>query len=107
MSSATKSHADAETAPDLKSLARDFAAMKHDLAAIVAQFKSDAGNGASAAVHDVAGHLGERATHVYETLTAQGKRSVQAVSHQVEEQPLISVLVAFAAGFAASKLLSR
>jgi ElaB/YqjD/DUF883 family membrane-anchored ribosome-binding protein len=81
--------------------------MKHDIAAIAAKFATSTGNGASGALHDAADDLSERATGLYKNLSAQGKRAVGAVSHQVEEQPLASLLVAFAVGFVASKLLSR
>jgi ElaB/YqjD/DUF883 family membrane-anchored ribosome-binding protein len=94
-------------APDLETLAKDFATMKNDIAAIAAKFKSGIGNGASDAMHDATSRLSERATDLYENLSAQGKRSVKAVSDQVEERPLTSLLVAFAVGFCASKILWR
>jgi hypothetical protein len=40
-------------------------------------------------------------------LAAQGERSMKALGRQVEEQPIMSLLLAFALGFAGSRWLSR
>jgi hypothetical protein len=40
-------------------------------------------------------------------LAAQGERSMKALTRQVEEQPVMSLLLAFALGFAGSRWLSR
>jgi len=103
----SKAHSARETAPDFETLANDFATMRHDIAALASKLKSDGSNGVSDAMHDAVGQLSDRATELYESLAAQGKRSVRAVSEQVEEKPLMSLLVAFGVGFVASKLLSR
>jgi ElaB/YqjD/DUF883 family membrane-anchored ribosome-binding protein len=42
-----------------------------------------------------------------ENLTAQGKHSVQTIRRQVEDQPLMSVLLAFAVGVLGGRMLSR
>jgi ElaB/YqjD/DUF883 family membrane-anchored ribosome-binding protein len=107
MTSSTKAHSGSDAAPDLDTLREEFAEMRHTIEALAAKLKSDVGNGASGAMHDAASQLSDRATHLYENLASQGKRTVKAVSDQVEEQPLASVVVAFAVGFVASKLLWR
>jgi len=107
MTNSSKAHSNGDVAFDVEALAKDFAAMKHDIAAIAARFSTNAGNGASDLVRDTADDLSERATNLYKNVSAQGKRAVGAISDQVEEQPLVSLLVAFAVGFVASKLLSR
>jgi ElaB/YqjD/DUF883 family membrane-anchored ribosome-binding protein len=96
-----------DTAPDFDTLARDFSVMKHDIAALASKLKSDGSNGISDAMHDAASQLSDRASELYDNLAAQGKRGVKAVSDQVEEQPLMSLLVAFGVGFVAAKLISR
>jgi hypothetical protein len=40
-------------------------------------------------------------------LAALGERSVKAVGRQIGQQPLISLVLAFALGFAGSQWLSR
>jgi hypothetical protein len=85
MVSVTKGNSDAEANPDLQAILNDVAALKSDLAALVRGMK----NG------------------VYENLAAQGERSVKAIGRHVEEQPVMSLLLAFAVGFIGSRLLSR
>jgi ElaB/YqjD/DUF883 family membrane-anchored ribosome-binding protein len=106
MTSSSKAREDLEM-PDFESLSKEFAAMKRDIAALAANLKSGNGHGVADSVHEAASDLSDRAAQLYENLATQGKRSVKAVSHQVEEQPLLSLLVAFGVGFVASKLLSR
>ena len=38
---------------------------------------------------------------------AQGQRSAKAIGRQIEEQPVMSLLVAFGVGFVASRMLIR
>jgi len=47
------------------------------------------------------------AMRAYENLAAQGERSVKVIGRQVEEQPVVSLLLAFAVGFLGSRMLSR
>jgi ElaB/YqjD/DUF883 family membrane-anchored ribosome-binding protein len=102
---ATKSAA--ETTPDLDTIVEDLAALKRDLATLMNHMKTDALNGASEAAQSAIGRIGDRAEGIYESLAAQGKRSGKAIGRQVEEQPVVSLLIAFAVGFCASRLLSR
>ncbi|MEE3623851.1 hypothetical protein UCD39_07585 [Nitrospirillum sp. BR 11752] len=47
------------------------------------------------------------ASDLYRTLAAKGEAAAKAVGTQVEAQPITSLLLAFSAGFIASRLLSR
>jgi ElaB/YqjD/DUF883 family membrane-anchored ribosome-binding protein len=49
----------------------------------------------------------ERATEMAKELRVQGEHAVGAVSKQVEQNPLISVAVAFAVGFLVASLVRR
>ena len=51
--------------------------------------------------------LSGEADRLYRSLTKQSERSVRAISRQVEEQPLTSLLVAFGIGLIGGRLLSR
>ena len=51
--------------------------------------------------------LSERASRIYDKVAAQSARSTEAISRQVEEQPIASLLIAFGVGFIVSRLLSR
>lgn len=73
-------------------LADDVAALKRDLANLIENVKKT-GKGTA---HDV-----------YRNIATEGERSMKAVSRQVEEQPLMSLLIAFGVGLVGGRLLSR
>ena len=107
MKSATAVNADSEMPPGIEAIVNDLAALKRDLATLMSHLKTDALNGASEAAQGAIGRINDQAESIYESLAAQGKRSGKALGRQVEEQPVVSLLVAFAVGFCASRLLSR
>jgi hypothetical protein len=82
MESTGKHHITTEAAPDLGSILNDIASLKRDFAALAHHLKDG-------------------------TLPTRGQCSIKAISRQVEEQPVLSMLIAFAAGFIGSQLLSR
>ena len=107
MSTATKIHPVTEPNFDLDSIVSDLASLRRDLATLTSHLKTGAINGAKEATQDVAGHLGDEAERLYDKLSAQGERSMKALGRKIEEQPVMSLLLAFALGFAGSRLLSR
>ena len=107
MSAAAKIHPVSESIPDLDAIVSDLASLRRDIAALTDHFKTGAINGAKGAARDVAGHLGDEAERLYGNLAAQGERSMKALGRQVEEQPIMSLLLAFAVGFAGSRWLSH
>lgn len=106
MTSATKIHPDTEASGDLQAIMSDVAALKRDLATVVRTMKTTV-SADVAGTRSAVGQLGDEALRVYENLAAQGERSVKAIGRQVEEQPVMSLLLAFAVGFLGSRLLSR
>jgi hypothetical protein len=92
MTSETRTNSNGEASPDLQAITSDIAALKRDLASLLRNVKGD-----------VAGE----ASRVYERMAAQGERSVKALGRQVDEQPVMSLLIAFAVGFIGSRFLSR
>jgi hypothetical protein len=107
MSAAAKIHPVSESNPDLDAIVSDLASLRRDIAALTDHLKTDAINGAKGVAQDAAGHLGEEAERLYGNLAAQGERTMKALGRQVEEQPVLSLLLAFALGFAGSRWLSR
>lgn len=88
---------------DLAELQKDISSLKHDLASLVEHVKrtvNQAGRGA-------AGQLGDEAERIYRTVAEKGRRRADKLSHKVEEQPIVSVLLAFGLGIIASRLLRR
>ena len=97
----------AETGPEAKRVADDVAALKQDMAALIRQMKETAVREANRIGQDTAEKISGRASDLYETVSDTGKKSADAVTAHVEEQPLSSLLIAFAAGFIFSKILTR
>lgn len=89
--------------PDLASLQSDIAALKRDLSTLVEHIKTSATNSAEAA----AGQLDDGARKLYRNIAAEGERSVKAISHQIEEQPLVALLIAAGIGYIGGRLLTR
>src|SRR5689334_10984415 len=85
----------------------DLGTLKRDLGRLMDQMKNGAVDGASEAAQNLLSQLNERASDIYENISGRGERSVQAISRQVEERPITSLLVAFGAGMIVSRLLSR
>jgi hypothetical protein len=104
MSVTARSHHAAETTPDLDVIMSDLASLKRDFVTLTDHVKTGAINGAA---RDAVGQLGDEAKRLYGNLAAQGERSMNAIGHQVEERPVMSLLLAFALGFIGSRLLSR
>lgn len=107
MTTTAKGQPEAGSPPDLDAIAKDLATLRRDLATLMEHMKAGAIGGANGMARDAADRLGEEGRRAYESLSAQGERSLKALGRQVEEQPLMSLLLAFALGFVGSRLLSR
>ena len=97
----------AETGPEVKRVADDVAALKQDMAALIKQMKETAMREANRFGQDAAEKISGRASDLYGTVSDTSKKSADAITAHVEEQPLSSLLIAFAAGFIFSKILTR
>ena len=93
----------ATTTTDLESLQKDIAALKHDVGSLLEHLKTGASNGAQSA----ADQIDDSARRLYRTVASEGERSVKAVSAQIEEQPLVALLIALGIGYFGGRLLSR
>ena len=97
----------AEAPASFDTIVDDLGALKRDLGRLMDQMKSGAIDGASETAQNLLSQLNERASDLYENMSDQGERSVKALTRQVEERPITSLLVAFGIGLIASRLLSR
>ena len=86
-----------------KRIADDIAALKDDVAVLVRQMKDLAGR----VGQDAADSISDQAADLYETVSETGRRNANKVTAHIEEKPITSLLVAFAAGFVFSKILTR
>jgi ElaB/YqjD/DUF883 family membrane-anchored ribosome-binding protein len=107
MNSTTRVKPETDTTGDLDAIVRDLAALRQEFSDLMSQMKSGAFKGANDAAENILGQLGDRAGHLYDSVAAQGKRSVEAVGRHAEERPVMSLLIAFGIGFVASRLLAR
>jgi ElaB/YqjD/DUF883 family membrane-anchored ribosome-binding protein len=107
MNSTTRVKPETDTTGDLDAIVRDLAALRQEFSDLMSQMKSGAFKGANDAAENILGQLGDRAGHLYDSVTAQGKRSVEAVGRHAEERPVMSLLIAFGIGFVASRLLAH
>jgi ElaB/YqjD/DUF883 family membrane-anchored ribosome-binding protein len=107
MNSTARVKSETDTAVDFDAIVRDLAALRQDFSDLMSQMKSGALKGANGAAENILSGLSDKANHLYDSVAAQGERSVKAVGRQVEERPVMSLLIAFGVGFVASRLLSR
>ena len=107
MNSTTRMSSETDSGVDFDAIIRDVAALRQDFADLMSQMKSGAFKGANEAAENILGQLGDKANHLYDNVSAQGQRSVKAIGRQVEERPIVSLLIAFGVGFVASRLLTR
>jgi ElaB/YqjD/DUF883 family membrane-anchored ribosome-binding protein len=97
----------AETRREAGRVADDVAALRQDVTSLIKQMKEIAVREANRFGQDAAGKISDRASDIYETVSDTSKKSADAITSHVEEQPLSSLLIAFAAGFIFSKILTR
>ncbi len=90
------------TEHDIESLLDDVKSLKEDFAALVKHVQRDARDAST----DFAGVLSDEAQRLYGNVADKGRRSAKALSAQVEEQPLMSLAIAFAVGFLGGRFLS-
>jgi ElaB/YqjD/DUF883 family membrane-anchored ribosome-binding protein len=88
---------------DLQKLVEDVQALKRDLAALAEHSRGTVWAGGA----DTANAVASEAQRLYDGAAAKGKRSAEAISAQVEEQPLMSILIAFGIGFLGGRILPR
>ncbi len=88
---------------DINALASDVERLKKDLAKAMEHLKSGAVHSAT----DLADTVTDEATALYQAMAKKGQKTAKALGAQIEEQPITSLLVAFAAGFLFSRLTER
>jgi ElaB/YqjD/DUF883 family membrane-anchored ribosome-binding protein len=110
MSAAPNAQANVPTSPDLDAIAADLASLKRDFVSLMSHAKSGAFSGANTAAQAAQGateQIRESAAHLYGNAAATAECSAKSIVRQVEEHPLTALLLVFAGGFCASRLMSR
>lgn len=91
------------TETDIEQLKRDLTALKTDVAALVGHLKSTA----TAGIEGVIDQADLGAQTLYRNANAEGERAVKALAQQIEQQPLVALLIALGVGYIGGRLLSR
>ena len=97
----------AKNQSDLSAIGDDVVLLKRDLSRLMDHMKNGTFDVAKESTQQAVDRLSDEADRLYHSLTKQSDRSVKAISRQVEEQPLASLLVAFGIGLISGRLLSR
>jgi ElaB/YqjD/DUF883 family membrane-anchored ribosome-binding protein len=92
---------------DLSAIGDDVALLKRDLSRLMNHVKNGTFDIATESTQEAVERLSDEADRLYRGLAKKSARSVKAISRQVEEQPLTSLLVAFGVGLIGGRLLSR
>ena len=103
MASILKSTGNGESDIDVQPIMSELASLREDIAALTKHVIGNTYDASSAA----ASQMGAEATKVYNNMAAQGQRSAKLIGQQVEQQPLTTLLIAFALGFVDSRMMSR
>jgi ElaB/YqjD/DUF883 family membrane-anchored ribosome-binding protein len=90
---------------DVETIMNDVAVLKRDIARILEHVKTATVDNALDTAHDIADHLGDEAAGLYKDLSRRGQRTAKVLNRKVEDNPGVSLLVAFGLGILASRLM--
>jgi ElaB/YqjD/DUF883 family membrane-anchored ribosome-binding protein len=88
---------------DLAAFHDDLAALKQDVASLIAHVKGEATD----KVQDAAEQLDRKARGICHDVGAEGERSVKAVGAWVEKQPVLALLIALGVGYVGARAFLR
>jgi len=107
MQATIKGNSEVEQNSDLEAIMNDISSLKRDFGTLAEHLKTGVVDGATEAARDAAARVSDGTRRLYGNLAEQGQHSVKALGRHVEEQPVTSLLIAFALGFIGSRILSR
>ncbi len=105
MDSSLKKKLENMTEADLEKILGDIADLKRDVAKSLNNIKSNTLDTAIESAQDMAESLSDEAMDIYKDLQKRGKKYVKVINRQVEDQPAMSILLAFSMGFIVSRLM--
>jgi len=97
----------AKNQSDLSAIGDDVVLLKRDLSRLMDHMKNGTFDVAKKSTQETVERLSDEVDRLYNGLAKQSAQSVKAISRQIEEQPLTSLLVAFGIRLVSGRLLSR
>ena len=88
---------------DLDIIRDDIDTLRKDLARLMEHVKSGAMDNIAGQVED----MSDEARRLYNRALAEGERGADALARQVEERPLMTLLIAFGLGFIGGRMVLR
>ncbi len=89
--------------PTLASLQADISSLKQDLSSLLSHLKT----GAAAGAQTASDQIQDGAAKLYETAATEGTRSAKLIVKQIEEQPVLALLIVLGLGYLGGRLLTR
>ncbi len=91
------------TDTDISALREDLASLRQDLSSLVSNLKAEATRGVS----KTASQLDDNVNALYRTALNGGGESAKQISKQIEDHPLLAILLVLGAGYLGGRALSR
>ena len=92
---------------DIEAIIDDLAALKKDVQKALQHVKKLNLDDALDGAREMADDFSDEAADLYKDLSKRGRKQIAAMEKQIDDQPIASLLMAFAAGFVISKLFFR
>jgi hypothetical protein len=90
---------------DMETIVNDFAVLKRDIGRILEHVKSATVDTAVDTAQDLASQIGDEAAGLYKDLSRRSQRTAKVINRKVEDNPGLSLLVAFGMGILVSRLM--
>ncbi len=87
---------------DLGEIRRDLSNLKRDVASLIEHFKGETKSG----VQDASNQIRDTVRRAYENAAANGEQTAKAIGPWIERRPLLSLGVAFGAGYFGARALA-
>lgn len=88
---------------DLAALREDLASLRQDLSSLMSNLRSEAAKGVSR----TANRLDDNVNALYRSALDSGEQSARQIGRQVEEHPLLTVLLVLGFGYIGGRMMSR
>lgn len=85
---------------DIASLREDLALLRSDLSSLVSSLKADAASNVSR----TASKIDENVQDIYRSALKSGEQSAQQISRQIEEHPLLAIMLVLGAGYLGGRM---